>query len=101
MDMVHEYLDSTVQLTLFNAAIVEDVPQKLEHNDIIWVRPSENPKYNSARQIKTLKRIIEAYNVKRLMYAPIFLARKDVIVEHVTPDMIQNRYHLDHEKYST
>lgn len=30
--------------------------------------------------------------VKELMYDPIFLARKDVIVEHVTADMIQTLY---------
>ena len=34
MDVVHEYPDITVHLTLFNAEIVEGVPQKLEHNDI-------------------------------------------------------------------
>ena len=34
MDVVHEYPDLTVHLTLFNAVIIEGVPQKLEHNDI-------------------------------------------------------------------
>ena len=34
MDVVHEYPDLTVHLTLFNATIVEGEPQKLEHNDI-------------------------------------------------------------------
>lgn len=45
MDVIHEYLDITVHLTLFNATIVEGVPQKLEHNDIRWITPSEIPGY--------------------------------------------------------
>ena len=34
MEVVHEYPDLTVHLTLFNAAIADGVPQRLEHNDI-------------------------------------------------------------------
>ena len=45
MDVVHEYPDITVHLTLFNATIVEGVPQKLEHNDIRWITPGEIPEY--------------------------------------------------------
>ena len=41
MDVVHEYSDITVHLTLFNATIAEGIPQKLEHNDIRWITPSE------------------------------------------------------------
>ena len=41
MDVVHEYPDLTVHLTLFNATIAEGEPQKLEHNDIQWILPSE------------------------------------------------------------
>ena len=45
MDVVHEYPDITVHLTLFNATIAEGEPQKLEHNDIQWITPSEITKY--------------------------------------------------------
>ena len=45
MDVIHEYPDLTVHLTLFNATIAEGVPQKLEHNDIHWIKPSEIPNY--------------------------------------------------------
>lgn len=45
MDVVHEYPDLTVHLTLFNATIEEGEPQKLEHNDIQWIMPSEIPNY--------------------------------------------------------
>lgn len=46
MDVVHEYSDITVHLTLFNATIVEGVPQKLEHNDINWITPAEIQHYD-------------------------------------------------------
>ena len=45
MEVTHEYPDITVHLTLFNATIVEGVPQKLEHNDIKWIMPAEIPNY--------------------------------------------------------
>ena len=46
MDVVHEYPDITVHLTLFNATIAEGEPQKLEHNDIRWITPNEIPNYD-------------------------------------------------------
>ena len=45
MDVVHEYPDLTVHLTLFNATIAEGEPQKLEHTDIQWITPSEISNY--------------------------------------------------------
>lgn len=41
MDVVHEYPDITVHLTLFNATIAAGTPQKLEHNDIQWIDVDE------------------------------------------------------------
>ena len=41
MDVVHEYPDLTVHLTLFNASIAEGVPKLLEHNDIKWITPAQ------------------------------------------------------------
>ena len=46
MDIVHEYPDITVHLTLFNATISKGIPQKLEHNDIQWIAPAEIPQYD-------------------------------------------------------
>jgi len=46
MDVVHEYPDLTVHLTLFNAAIVRGTPRKLEHNDIRWITAAEIPQYD-------------------------------------------------------
>lgn len=45
MDVVHEYPDLTVRLILFNAHITHGVLQKLEHNDIRWLRVSEIDEY--------------------------------------------------------
>ena len=45
MDVIHEYPDLTVHLTLFNATIVEGEPQKMEHNDIKWITPNEMPSF--------------------------------------------------------
>lgn len=46
MDVVHEYPDISIRLTLFNATIAEGIPQKLEHNDIQWITPAEIPNYD-------------------------------------------------------
>ena len=46
MDVVHEYPDLTVHLTLFNAVIAEGEPQKLEHNDIQWLTVEEIDQYD-------------------------------------------------------
>lgn len=45
MEVVHEYPDLTVHLSLFHAAIAEGVPRKLEHNDIRWITVGEIPDY--------------------------------------------------------
>ena len=46
MDVVHEYPDLLVHLTLFNAVIAEGIPQKLEHNDIRWITVDEISSYD-------------------------------------------------------
>ena len=44
-EVVHEYPDITVHLTLFNAEISEGAPELLEHKDLKWITPSESPNY--------------------------------------------------------
>ncbi len=41
MEVIHEYPDLTVRLTLFNAVIAEGTPKALEHNDIRWIKTSQ------------------------------------------------------------
>ena len=62
MDVIHEYPDLTVHLTLFNATISEGIPQKLEHNDIKWITPSEIGDYDFCpADEEILKEIVKRY----------------------------------------
>ena len=62
MDVTHEYPDLTAHLTLFNATITEGDPQKLEHNDIRWITPSEISNYEFCpADEEILAKIIERY----------------------------------------
>ena len=62
MDVLHEYPDLTVHLTLFNATIAEGIPQKLEQNDIKWITPSEIGDYDFCpADEEILKEIIVRY----------------------------------------
>ena len=45
MDVVHEYPDITVHLTLFNATIASGTPKLLEHNDLKWITVEQIPQY--------------------------------------------------------
>ena len=62
MNVVHEYPDLTVHLTLFNATIADGEPQMLEHNDIKWITPSEISNYNFCpADVEILKEITKRY----------------------------------------
>ena len=66
MDVVHKYPDLTVHLTLFNAIIADGEPQKLEHNDIQWITPSEISNFEFCpADDEILHRIKEEYNEQR------------------------------------
>ena len=62
MEVTHEYPDIMVHLTLFNATIAEGEPQKIEHNDIKWITPSETSNYDFCpADEEILARICEVY----------------------------------------
>lgn len=62
MEVVHEYPDITVRLTLFHASIAEGEPQKLEHNDIQWILPGQIPAYEFCpADVEILDKIIKEY----------------------------------------
>ena len=44
-EVVHEYPDLTIRLSLFHASVAEGEPQLLEHRDLRWILPSEIPDY--------------------------------------------------------
>ena len=62
MDVIHEYPDLTVHLTLFDATIAEGKPVMLEHNDIRWITPSEIPNFDFCpADEEILAKIVERY----------------------------------------
>ena len=66
MDVIHEYPDLTVHLTLFNATIAEGEPQKLEHKDILWITPIEIPNYDFCpADEEILAKICEVHNKRK------------------------------------
>ena len=63
MELVHEYPDITVRLTLFNSVIKSGEPKLLEHNDIRWITPSEIGQYYFCpADEEILRKIIEDAN---------------------------------------
>jgi len=61
MEVIHEYPDLTVHLTLFHAAVAEGTPRMLEHHDIKWITPSEIPDYAFCpADEEILQRLMEA-----------------------------------------
>ena len=46
VQLIHEYPDITIRLTLFNSTIASGTPKLLEHNDMRWIYPSEIPNYD-------------------------------------------------------
>ena len=62
MDVIHEYPDITVHLTLFNAVITDGIPQKLEHNDIKFITVAEIPQYEFCpADVEILAKIQESF----------------------------------------
>lgn len=45
-ELVHDYPDMTVDLTLFECTIAEGTPKKIEHNDIRWITTEEIQQYD-------------------------------------------------------
>ena len=61
-DVTHTYPDLTVHLTVFNATILEGVPQMIEHNDIKWITPDEIGKYDFCpADVEILEKICNIY----------------------------------------
>ena len=66
MDVIHEYPDLTVHLTLFHATIAQGVPQMLEHNDIRWITPWEIGSYAFCpADVEILQKIVEVFYGER------------------------------------
>ncbi len=59
MQVIHDYPDLTVRLTLFECKIAQGEPQKLEHEEIRWISPEEIPQYEFCpADVTILKRLM-------------------------------------------
>lgn len=60
MEVLHEYPDLLVRLTLFHSAIVAGTPQMLEHNDIQWITVEQIPEFDFCpADVDILKKLME------------------------------------------
>ena len=62
VQLVHEYPDITIRLTLFNAVITDGQPRMLEHNDIRWIFPSQIPNFTFCPADKDILKMLLAQN---------------------------------------
>ena len=60
MELVHEYPDMTVELTLFNAEIENGEPRLLEHNASAWITADEIENYDFCPADKDILQRIKA-----------------------------------------
>ena len=44
--VIHEYPDILIRLTLFNCTIAEGTPKLLEHHDLKWITPAQIPLFD-------------------------------------------------------
>ena len=44
--VIHEYPDIHIHLTLFNCTIAEGTPKLLEHHDLKWITPAQIPLFD-------------------------------------------------------
>ena len=60
--VVHEYPDILIRLTLFHCTIADGTPKLLEHHDLKWILPSEIPDFDFCPADKDiLALILETY----------------------------------------
>ena len=62
IQVLHEYPDIHIRLSLFHCTIAEGTPSLLEHVDLKWILPSEIPLYDFCpADEEILERIRETY----------------------------------------
>ena len=44
--VIHEYPDIHIRLTLFNCTIADGTPKLLEHHDLKWITPAQIPQFD-------------------------------------------------------
>ena len=62
MQVVHEYPDMLIRLTLFHCTIPTGFPQALEHNALRWIHPSQGDAYDFCpADVKMVQEIARIY----------------------------------------
>lgn len=46
LQVLHEYPDISIRLTLFHCTIASGTPKLLEHADMTWISPAQIPQYD-------------------------------------------------------
>lgn len=57
--VIHEYPDILIRLTLFHCTIAEGTPKLLEHEDLKWILPSEIPNFDFCPADKDILTLIQ------------------------------------------
>ena len=57
--VIHEYPDIRIQLTLFHCRIAEGTPKLLEHNDLQWILPCQIPEFDFCPADKDILALIQ------------------------------------------
>lgn len=90
-DVVHEYPDITVHLTLFNASVKSGKVQMLEHNDIRWITKHEISDYDfcpaDTEILKKISMIPESGEKYRHFKGNEYIV-KEVAVATEKPDIV-------------
>ena len=58
--VIHEYPDIHIRLTLFNCTIADGAPKLLEHNDLKWILPSQIPDFDFCPADKDILALIQS-----------------------------------------
>ncbi len=57
--VIHEYPDILIRLTLFHCTIADGEPKLLEHADLKWIRPSQIPEFDFCPADKDILMLIQ------------------------------------------
>ena len=65
--VIHEYPDILIRLTLFHCTIAEGTPKLLEHMDLKWITPNEIPLYDFCPADTDILKLIQKQYAKQML----------------------------------
>ena len=65
--VVHEYPDILIRLTLFHCTVAEGTPKLLEHNDLKWITPDEIPNFDFCPADTDILKLIRKQYAKQML----------------------------------